>query len=81
MSAACPATKNVTQHKADQQSVCTRDPGIYLKLMSNLVLQVEVVVDQLHLQAGIVCYEGVVPGHAVVQVCDTLLQILHLLLH
>ena len=41
--------------------------------MTDLGLQVEVVVDQLHPQAGIVCNEGVVPGHAVVQVCDALL--------
>ena len=48
--------------------------------MANLVLQVEVIVDQLNLEAGVVGYEGIVPGHAVVQMRDALLQILHLLL-
>ncbi len=41
--------------------------------MTDFGLQVEVVVDQLRLQASIVCNEGIVPGHAVVQVCDALL--------
>lgn len=45
----------------------------YLKLMSNLGLQMEVVVDQLHLESGIVCNEGIVAGRAVVQVGNALL--------
>ena len=53
----------------------------YLELMSNLGLQVEVVIDQLHLEGSIVGNEGVVSGHAVVQVGNALLQILHLPLH
>ncbi len=53
----------------------------YLQFMTDLGLEVEVVVDQLQLEAGIVCNEGIVPGHAVVQVCYTLVQILHLPLH
>lgn len=49
--------------------------------MANLGLQVEVVIDQLHLPHCAVCYESVVARHAVVQMCDALLQPLHLPLH
>jgi len=53
----------------------------HLEFMTDFGLQVEVVVDQLRLQTGVICNEGVVPGHAVVQMCDALLQILHLPQH
>lgn len=49
--------------------------------MPNLGLQVEVVVNQLHLEVGIVGNEGIVAGHAVVKVRNALVQLLHLPLH
>ena len=49
--------------------------------MPDLGLQVEVVIDQLHLEVSIVGNEGIVARHAVVQVGYTLLQLLHLPLH
>ena len=53
----------------------------YLQLMPNPGLQVEVVVDQLYFEASVVCNEGIVASHTVVQMGNALLQILHLPLH
>ena len=53
----------------------------YLELVPNLGLQVEVVIDQLYFEASIVGNEGIVAGHAVVEMGNTLLQVLHLPLH
>ena len=50
----------------------------YLELMANLGLQVEVVIHQLDLTHGAVCYERIVACHAVVKMGNALLQILHL---
>ena len=49
--------------------------------MPDLGLQMEVVIDQLHLEVSVVSNEGVVARHAVVQMGYALLQLLHLPLH
>ena len=65
-------------HETHAGSELYTDDRTDLELMTHSGFQMEVVIDQLNLAHGAVCYESVVACHAVVQVCDALLKVLDL---